>query len=283
MTKQDDIKYISEQIKDTVHSIENSHFQLMMGYLNPHDAGIDDYEKDVYNYTNESLRRRIKALYYLILAYLEIKEMVIFLEIFKEKFDKEIDNTEEILKCVTYHEYEEPELLIINQFKIFLAPFKFFDYQQIKEDETIKLISILESTESILKKINVPINNEADIYKQVKWVLRLYYPSIPAAKSNFDKQFKTYKPDILIPELKTAIEYKYIKNESDNIDDFIDQIRTDAVNYTDDYKYDNFVAVIYIQDVSVFPRESIKMSWDQKKFPRNWKLVIVFGSPTQKF
>ena len=119
------------------------------------------------------------------------------------------------------------------------------------------------------------------IYKQVKWVLGLYYPSCRLRnKASFIQEFKAYNPDLLIPELKTAIEYKYVKSATDNIDEFIDQIRIDVANYTDDYRYENFIAVIYIQNTSVATPESIEVAWKAKKFPNNWELVIVNGSPT---
>lgn len=273
----DEIKYIGEQIKKTISSIEHSHFQWIMR----HEYNPRPEEEEYPGWTEAWLKTRARNLYFLILAYLEAKSMTQLLTTFKEKFHTIINNDKEILKAELTNPEGEPELVIITEFKQYLDPFKFFDYQQTREDETKKLTSILKNTDFILKNCNVEISNEADIYKQVKWVLGLYYPSCRQRnKASFIQEFKSYNPDILIPELKTAIEYKYVKSASENIDEFIDQIRVDAANYTDDYRYENFVAVIYIQNTSVATPENIEVAWKAKKFPNNWELVIVNGSPT---
>ena len=277
--KQDEIKYIADKIKKTISSIEHNHFQWIMRYeFNPHPE-----QEEYSGWTEEWIRVRLRDLYHLILSYLEAKNMLHFLETFKSKFHLIIDDDQRISKAEMTHPEGEPELVIISQFKQFLDPFKFFDYQQTREDETIKLISILKNTDFILKNCNAEVNNETDINKQMKWVLGLYYPSCRARnKASFIQEFKTYIPDILIPELKIAIEYKYIKSKSDNLDEFIDQIRVDASNYTGDYRYETFIAVVYIENTSIATPENIEVAWKDKKFPKNWELVVVNGSPTKK-
>lgn len=275
--KPDEIKYIGEQIKKTISSIEHSHFQWIMRHdYNPHTE-----DEEYPGWTEEWISIRIRDLFHYILAYLEARAMTHFLETFKEKFHAIIDDDKIITKAEITHPEGEPELVIITQFKQFLDPFKFFDYQQTREDETLKLISILKNTDFILKNCNIEINNETDINKQMRWVLGLYYPSCRERnKASFIQEFKSYIPDILIPELKTAIEYKYIKSKTHNLDEFIDQIRADASNYTEDYRYETFVAVICIENTSVATPENIEVAWKAKKFPNNWELVVVNGSPT---
>lgn len=277
--KQDEIKYLAEEIKRTISSIEYHHFQWIMRYdLNPQPE-----QEEYPGWTEEWIRMRIRDLYYLILAYLEAKGMEHFLETFKSKFHPIIDDDQIIYKADMTHPEGEFELAIISQFKQFLDPFKFFDYQQIREDETIKLISILKNTDFILKNCNVEISKEDDINKQMKWVLGLYYPSCRARnRASFIQEFKTYIPDILIPELKVAIEYKYIKSKADNLDEFIDQIRIDATNYTGDYRFETFIAVAYIENTSIATPENIEVAWKEKNFPKNWELIVVIGSPTKR-
>lgn len=278
MLKQDEIKYIADEIKKTISSIEHNHYQWIMSYEHNPQPDPEEYP----DWTEEWIRIRLRDLYHLILAYLEAKGMIHFLETFKSKFHPIIDDDKEILEANGTHPEGEFELLIISQFKQFLDPFKFFDYQQTREDETIKLISILKNTDFILKNCNVEVNQETDINKQMKWVLGLYFPSSRSLnKASFIKEFKTYIPDILIPELKIAIEYKYIKSKADNLDKFIDQIRVDASNYTGDYRYETFIAVVYIENTSIATPENIEIAWEDKKFPKNWELVIVNGSPTK--
>ncbi len=276
MLQQDEIKFLEKEIKRTINSIEHNYFQYFKRFK------YGDEEEEYPGWTKSWLESRITDLYHLILAYLEARQMTIFLDTFKATFKDKIDDTDFILQETLTDPEFDPELAILTKFRRFLEVFKAFDSKQSKEDDYIKLISILENTDFILKNCNSTINNEADIYKQVKWVLGLFYPLCRKLnKASFIQEFKIYIPDILIPELKVAIEYKYIKSKNDNIDNYIDQIRIDAINYVDDYRYESFIAVIYIEDTSIATPESIRMSWKAKKFPNNWDLVIVNGSPNK--
>ena len=270
MLKADELKYLEDQMKQTISSIEHSHFQYYMSESN----GIE-YDDEYPGWTKSWLKMRLEDLYFLIIAYLEGRDMLQFLETFKSKFKEQIANETDLLETTQTHPEGEGELKIIVGFKQFLEPFKFFDSRQLKEDENLKLESILRNTGFILKNIKTVIKKEADIYNEVKWILGLYYPSTRRKnKAAFIEEFKSYNPDILIPELKVAIEYKYIDSPSDNIDEFIDQLKVDATNYVDDYKYDTFYAVIYIEDISIATPESIEVAWKSKRFPNNWNLVL---------
>lgn len=267
-------KYIEEQIKNTIRYIYNIRFDL---YVRPQIE--EGYKQAV---SNELFYLRIRDLYFLILAYLEVKGMPSLFEVFRNRYAPIIDDDGKLDEEVCYYPDDESELKIVKGFEQFLKAFSFFDHHY-ENEETEKLTTILKNTDHILKNCNTEVHNEADIYKQVKWVLGLYYPQCRYRKrAAFIQQFKTYNPDILIPELKTAIEYKYLNKQSDNIDEFIDQIKIDATNYVGDPNYEYFIAVIYIEDVSVATRESIEASWKAKGFPSNWELIIVNGSPTKK-
>lgn len=266
MLKPDELKYLEEKIKKTILSIEHSHFNFIKG---------EEYYEKYPGWTESWLKTRLTELYLLILTYFEGRGVLQFLQTFKTKYEHLIDNDTNLLAAEVTHPEGHPELLMLTGFKQFLEPFKFFDYRQIKEDETIKLTSILRNTGFILKTLKTKIVNEADIYKQVKWILGLYYPSIRGRnKSSFIAEFKSYNPDILIPELKTAIEYKYLDTLSDNLDNFLDQLKIDSTTYIEDHRYDTFYAVIYIEDISIATPESIEVAWKAKLFPSNWSLVL---------
>jgi len=273
MINQEEVKYIEAEIKKTISLIENSFYHELMRY------DRDEETEEFPGYTKTWICYRIKDLYYLIRVYLEVKEVFNYLADFCQKYDSVIDDESSLLKSELYHPESESELKIVVEFKQVLSPFRAFDYRATKQEEVIKIQNILKHTDHILRNINAPIKNESDIYKQIRWILGLYYPqSRFRNKASFIQEFKTYNPDILIPDQKTAIEYKYIKDKDANIDDYIDQIRTDANNYTGDYRYENFIAVLYIADTSIATQDAIRVAWDQKKFPSNWELVVAMGS-----
>ncbi|MGJ1291277.1 MULTISPECIES: hypothetical protein [Sphingobacterium] len=274
--EKEEINYLSEKIKNRLNIIEQTHYNHFK-----QQELEEDYVEDYPGWTTEWLKKSIQELYVMISAYLEAKQMPILLNNFQKKFLDSITNDKKILLSGILHPEGDDELIITNEFRSFLSPFKYFDHMRINEENVVKLTSILKNTDFIIKNCNIEVVREADIYNQVKWVLGLYYPTCRLKnKASFIQEFKTYEPDILIPELKTAIEYKFISKASDNIDNFIDQVRTDANNYVGDRSYENFIAVIYLEDSSLATTKQIQTSWNSKNFPLNWELVVVIGSPT---
>ncbi|WP_242203226.1 PD-(D/E)XK nuclease domain-containing protein [Aestuariivivens insulae] len=91
-------------------------------------------------------------------------------------------------------------------------------------------------------------------------------------KARFVKKFTTYHPDILVPEISSAVEYKYIRKGA-GIETYLDQIKTDADNYEGDPEYKFFYAVIYFEDKSVINPAGFKQAVIEKKFPENWTLI----------
>lgn len=262
-----EIEKIEKNIRKTITSIESEHFNMMMG------DSYGSFEEDYPGWTKSWIEMRLKDLYILIQSYLEIRQMPLLLENFKNELAKQFERN--IYESEKTNPEGEPELIITQLFRRYLEPFVFFDYSKIKDDENLKLSSILQNTGFIIRNLDKTIKHESDIYKQIKWILCLYYPSCRLKNNaSFIQQFKTYNPDILIPELKTAIEYKYLDAANDNIDEFIDQIKIDATNYVNDSRYENFYAVIYIEDISIATPESIEISWKSKHFPNNWNLVL---------
>ena len=270
-----EIEKIEKNILKTLSSIENEYFNIMMG------DNYGGFEEDYPGWTQDWIKIRLNDLYVLIQSYFEIRQVPLLLHEFKNELSKQFEKN--IFESELTNPEGEPELKIILLFRRYLEPFSFFDYSKIKEDENLKLSSILQNTGFILKNVNKNIKNESDIYKQVKWVLGLYYPSCRLRnKASFIQEFKTYIPDILIPELSTAIEYKYLDSTNDNLDEFLDQIKIDATNYVNDYRYDTFYAVIYIEDISIATPESIEIAWKSKHFPNNWNLILCGHSVKNK-
>lgn len=268
MLNNEEVKYIEDEIKKIISSASNEYFQVVMREYNSIEEEYPGWDEDW-------IRLKIIDAYYHILAYLEARGMPNLLQIFQSQYKEQILTRTSLLDSEINNPDGEYELKILTGFRRFLSPFKSFGYNDPQQDEFHKLVGILKNTSFIINNIKCVIAGEADIYKQVRWVLSLYYPSCKGKnKASFIKQFKTYNPDILIPELKVAIEYKYIRDKSKNIDEFIDQILVDANGYTGDHYYENFIAVFYISDAGIATPESIELAWKERTLPSNWTLVI---------
>ena len=264
-----ELEYIEQEIKDWKRRLASEHFDL------EHDQSkIDaDFGGGAGKYY---LTNGLKTLYHLILAYLEAKGLQDYAKRFRLKYENILEEKSPLHSDTILDLEHDPELRVLHEFSQVLSPFKAFDYSFGKKEEINHLHEVLKGTRYILKNLKVQLTNETSIYKEVEWVLKLFYPKArEAKKTQFHGYFKEYKPDVLIPELKTAIEYKYIR-KGKSIDDYIDQVKVDATNYKGDYRYDSFIAVLCLEDAGQAPEENIRKAWDDKGFPDNWDLVIVF-------
>ena len=70
------------------------------------------------------------------------------------------------------------------------------------------------------------------------------------------------------------MEYKYIR-KGENIEKYIDQIKTDADNYKGDSEYKFFYAVVYFGDKAEHNPEAFKNAVNEKSFPDNWTIMAM--------
>ena len=173
------------------------------------------------------------------------------------------------------YEDSEPSMIIHDEFREFILSFQEFDFTSTKKIETNKLKLILENTNAIVSKTKTKITNETSIYRPVKWLVEIVYPqSRNLGKARFIKKFTTYHPDILIPEISSAVEYKYIR-KGKNPEKYIDQIKTDADNYEGDAEYKYFYAIVYFEEKTDINPEAFKQAVREKSFPDNWTLIAL--------
>jgi hypothetical protein len=267
MAKKNDLKYVVKEINKIRNATSHHSYQFFMNSSHNEDYKDDgsdeDYVFDLMTY-----------LYRLILVYLELKGMSEYLDEFKYSFSENIKDKKKVLIYGPINPDEE-ELMMLEEFRRFLLPFSDFSYnEQQEEGELNKLIQIIESTPHILTRCNVTPTSEADIYRQVEWVLGIYYSPRRKHKARFISHFKTYNPDILIPELKTSIEYKYVRGDG-NVDDYLDQLVADSKVYKGDPHYENFIAALCIE-VGIATEKQVRAAWKSRKFPKQWKLALSF-------
>lgn len=215
-----------------------------------------------------------RQLYYKICLFLELKEVPVYLNLFIAKFGHFIDDKKEVMKDRgPLYEESEPSMIIHDDFRDFLAGFA--EFQHNRKADTNKLRLILENTHSILTRHSVVPKSEPAIYKAVRWYIEIIYPQTRHLnKARFIRKFKTYHPDILVPEVSSSIEYKFIKKGKD-IGDYLDQVKTDADNYTGDPEYKFFYAVVYFENKAELNQAAFKNSVAEHAFPENWTVIAI--------
>jgi hypothetical protein len=232
---------------------------------------------DIEKRDNETLLYHgTKRLYYKICLFLELKNVPLYYKSFTLKFKDRIENEELTMESYggLYND-SEPSMIIHDQFRDFLSAFVEFDNGFAKKLETNKLKLILENTNSILAKTATTITNETSIYSPIKWITDIIYPTTRnLGKARFIKKFSTYHPDILVPEISSSVEYKFIR-KGEKYEKYLDQIKTDADNYEGDPEYKYFYAVVYFENKNEINKGAFEQAIKEKKFPENWTLIAL--------
>ena len=79
----------------------------------------------------------------------------------------------------------------------------------------------------------------------------------------------------MIPELYTAVEYKYAADEQ-RLKSTIEQIAADVKGYTGDKDYSVFYAVFYVTE-DFWGQNKFSKVWDDQGFPKNWIPIYIVG------
>ena len=137
------------------------------------------------------------------------------------------------------------------------------------------LETVLRNTGQIITTSGEKPRSETRVYKAVRSVLEAIFPSAKKPQSNFIKTAQVYKPDILITELYSAVEYKYAKDEA-KLKTTIGQIADDVKGYTGDPDYKLFYAVFYVTK-DFWGQDRFDAVWSEKEFPSNWRAFYVVG------
>jgi hypothetical protein len=273
------MKTLETRITDTIKFGDNLFWQIIKS---EEDVGLRHLESDIeYNDSIEINKYRfselINSLLKLVLVFIEKQNLPLYLD----KFRNEIINklTDEYL----FEIKNDPELpessKLIEDVREFLYPFAHFD--SASDDLNYKrfglkyLENILNQTGYIINQSDKIPTKETDVYNAVKTVINSTFLNSHEPGSNFRKIGKQYKPDILVPELEVAIEYKYGDSEQ-KIIKCIEQIIVDVHGYQKDKTYKIFYAVFYVKN-DVIGKLRFDEIWKEYNFPNNWKPIYCIG------
>jgi hypothetical protein len=211
----------------------------------------------------------------LCIAYFESKNLPQYVNKFNEKLLPYLADKKLLLSSYS-HFPDETFSSFTSALWGFLNAFP--EFGEIEEKSELDyLINILKSTAIILKDKKVIPKNEAEVYNAVKILCQATFPDDAKFPSEaFVKTAKCYRPDILIPSLNCAIEYKYAKTEKE-LAKTIEDIHTDVFGYSDNLHYTKFFAVFYMETGHVI-EERFNKIWEENIFPKNWKGIFVLGN-----
>ncbi len=219
------------------------------------------------------------SIYLSVLVYLDIHKLDNYIQEFYTLFGRDSEFPTDGYTFEFDHYYAgEFYCVFLRKIRKFLSVFEFSESDLDKMDRITGLNyleTILKNTGSIISKLSEKPTSEPGVYKSVKSVMEPIFPMAKFGKSNFKKVAKEYKPDILIPELSAAIEYKYAKSVKD-LTSTIEQILVDVKGYTGDKDYKIFYAVFYVVG-DIVGDQRFKAIWDDYDFPKNWIPFYIVG------
>lgn len=240
------------------------------------DAFFEFQEK--INELKQSFTWNLESLYLSTLAYLDKRNLNHCIGIFLKMFGEDITCLKYSDEFVTGEDFREPQNVFLAKLNVFLSSFEFTESAWEKRERNAGLIylkRILRNTHLITARMETPPKTETEVYNAVKDTLSIIFNDSITPKSNFLKSFKEYKPDILIPELFAAVEYKYASTE-EKLKSTIEQIAADVKGYTGDNDYNIFYAVFYVT-TDFWGLEKFRNVWAENKFPQNWIPIYVVG------
>ena len=235
------------------------------------------YIDEEIDFTKHKFREVLKDLYLLVLNYLEFKKSEELLSLYKTNLKHIFDSNFESISQINDDEdyttyYISKELDIINKF---LMPYRAFDDKLNTGIGLNYLENILESTSSIIEAIGSNPEKESDVYNSVRHVIEATFDDYNDLTESFYKEAKHYVPDLLIPSLRCAIEYKYAKDFK-RLVKTIEEILIDVQGYSNHHLYKIFYAVFYVQP-GVCTEKRFNVIWKKYNFPENWNPILVIG------
>jgi hypothetical protein len=228
----------------------------------------------------EDFENLIDRIFLSLVAYFEVLNLPIFLSRFISHFEQKIKERKIYEKY--YHE-DSGEFIseTLTDIFAFLRPFILFSEDEeyvLRKKGIIYLNRVLENTDRIIKLQGKVCNNESDIYKTVKPYIEIFFPQAAHTEGHVIlNKLKCYKPDLFIPDLHSAVEYKLIDEKSD-IAKTISEIADDVIGYKEKIGkigYNIFYTVYYIKNVSI-TKERLSELWKEREYPENWNLIAVF-------
>lgn len=269
------MKHLAEKIKRIMTTFDRSHYDYMMfkEYGTPEFSNLS--QEELYDYEVEEQEREefliymAKKLLTLVQAYIEAKHLPNYYNAFLAEIIPFYKEGKMLSGTVDM----DSELMLV--YRRYLEAFDDFSIIDARKEFEI-LENILDSTATLLKDFGIQPKSEPEVYKPMIKICKTAFPdNKDCSHYKFQKTAKCYHPDILIPSLECAIEFKYVNDEKD-LNRTMDEILADAEGYKGNPSYSVFYAVFYAANSICSPKR-FNCMWTEKHFPENWKGIYVQG------
>lgn len=275
-----ELEFQEQKIKKLLYEMSSIFYDIQMmeevRSSNPDNVNLlyeIDNKEDRFKDTGENVFK-------LCIAYLENKRMPEYLKRFVAELEPFLNDRTKTFSGSYHEESDGVYSDYTAKFWSYMSVFQFLgdnDYEALlKRTGITYLENILESTGVIINELGITPDSETKVYKAVKILTQASFPNATFPTQSFQRTAKCYIPDILIPSLNCAVEYKYAESETRLIET-IDQILVDVKGYDKHPTYKIFYAVFYVKP-GIWTKSRFDEVWKEKEFPDNWKGILVIGN-----
>ncbi|TCP66151.1 hypothetical protein [Sphingomonas sp. PP-CE-1G-424] len=139
--------------------------------------------------------------------------------------------------------------------------------------------TILQNTPKIIERNALMPDNEAKVREAVMDVLRLAFRDV-VREVPIPKSIKTYRPDIGVPSLMAAAEYKFIDTKEE-AKAALDGIYADMRGYAGHHAWRSFYAVLYMTE-NFYNQADVDHEFRLARADVNWTPLVVVGPGARK-
>jgi hypothetical protein len=263
------LKYMGERISQ-VHRVLQRLDDFAM-----HGGDVHD-EKDLLDEEIESVLKELVVTTSLVLERLQLP---VLLGSFREDIGKYSANLSKSTTAA-FGGLTSPALGVVWRYHSAIAVFLGLDRDTILPEQECHLLQrIIRNTSKIIYDSQIPPSNEAAVRQRVYDILIHVFPDtvreVPICQVT-----KTYKPDIGIPSLKSAIEYKFADSQAE-VKKAIGGLYEDMRGYAGSEDWKRFYAVVYMTD-PFFTEEQIRAEFKHVNADDCWFPILIVGQGSRK-
>lgn len=261
------LRFIGKLMDAAMKSVGDIQF-LSYGHSTNTVQGDDELE-----FNKLMLESNIKTIYTSLVILMESMCLNVLLEEFQKEFAQYAKDLSAVEIIPYIGDMESPVVRMYLRYMSSLMAY-FGENSPVPFEPAHILERILSGTAKLVLDKGIKPANEAEVRKCIYDYLIHVFPDtvreVPIAQVT-----KTYKPDIGIPSLKAAIEYKFATSPGE-VKTAIGGLYEDMRGYSGSEDWKTFYAVVYMSD-AYFTDAQIKAEFKHTGVDDNWKPILIVG------
>lgn len=235
----------------------------------------NDYFDEEHEMTGLELEWRLERSYICLSLLIEQLGLTEFLKQFEAGFKRFVGKLQEVEMVPYVGDFYSEAHSYLKKYLFSLSALLGANLEEQQQKEQMATLEgILINTPKIIFDRGIEPKNEAEVRKSVFDLLIHVFPDT-VREASIIQNTKTYKPDIGVKSLSTAIEYKFAESQAE-VKKAVGGLYEDMRGYGGSKDWTRFYAVIYMTD-AFFTQQQIMSEFKHTSADDNWKPLLVIG------